>query len=55
VRDDGVGFAANRLEGGTGLGLVGIRERLGALGGSVHIASQPGGGTTLRAEIPLRG
>jgi len=54
VRDDGVGFAANRLEGGTGLGLVGIRERLGALGGSVHIASQPGGGTTLRAEIPLR-
>jgi len=54
VRDDGVGFAANRVEGGTGLGLVGIRERLGALGGSVHIASQPGGGTTLRAEIPLR-
>ncbi len=54
VRDDGVGVAANRLEGGTGLGLVGIRERLGALGGSVHIASQPGGGTTLRAEIPLR-
>ena len=54
VRDDGVGFTANRLEGGTGLGLVGIRERLGALGGSVHIASQPGGGTTLRAEIPLR-
>ena len=54
VRDDGVGFTANRLEGGTGLGLVGIRERLGALGGSVHIASQPGGGTTLRAEIPLK-
>ncbi len=54
VRDDGVGVAANRLESGTGLGLVGIRERLGALGGSVHIASRPGGGTTLRAEIPLR-
>jgi len=54
VRDDGVGVAANRLEGGTGLGLVGIRERLSALGGSVHIASQPGGGTTVRAEIPLR-
>jgi len=54
VRDDGVGVAANRLEGGTGLGLVGIRERLGALGGSVHIASQPGGGTSLQAEIPLR-
>jgi len=54
VRDDGVGFAENRLEGGTGLGLVGIRERLGALGGSVHIASQPGRGTTLRAEIPLK-
>src|SRR5437588_2902653 len=54
VREDGVRAPANRLEGGTGLGLVGIRERLGALGGSVHIASQPGGGTTVRAEIPLR-
>jgi signal transduction histidine kinase len=54
VRDDGVGFSTNGLEGSTGLGLVGIRERLGALGGSVHIASQPGSGTTLRAEIPLR-
>jgi signal transduction histidine kinase len=54
VRDDGVGFAANRVEGTAGLGLVGIRERLGALGGSVHIASQPGNGTTLQAEIPLR-
>ena len=53
VRDDGDGFAIDGAE-GSGLGLVGIRERLGALGGSVHIASKAGEGTTLRAEIPLR-
>src|SRR5256714_2058874 len=52
VRDDGVGFTANRLEGGTGLGLVGIRERLGALGGSVHIAPQPRGGPALPGQNP---
>lgn len=51
VQDDGVGFdAASRSPGG--LGLVGIRERVQAIDGRVHIASKPNGGTTIRVEIP---
>jgi signal transduction histidine kinase len=57
VRDDGVGFAANRLRrgggGGRGLGLLGVRERLDALGGQVRIRSAPGAGTELSVLIPL--
>jgi PAS domain S-box-containing protein len=59
IRDDGVGFPANRVkrgEGGSrGLGLLGVRERLGALGGRVRIRSTPGAGTELSVVVPLRG
>jgi PAS domain S-box-containing protein len=49
VGDDGVGGAdANR-----GSGLNGLRDRVEALGGRLEVASPPGGGTTLRAEIPI--
>lgn len=54
IRDNGVGFAPERVRKGEGLGLTGINERLHALGGSLHIASQPRRGTVLRAEIPRR-
>jgi len=54
-RDDGVGFDVvsilSRKERG-GLGLVGIRERLNAVGGSLQIRSELGWGTELRVEIP---
>jgi two-component system NarL family sensor kinase len=56
VRDDGVGFdvgAAARATPG-GLGLVGIRERMVALGGRFEIRSRPGQGAELLAAIPLR-
>ncbi|MEV0135540.1 DUF4118 domain-containing protein [Dactylosporangium sp. NPDC050688] len=49
VIDDGAGGA--RLEGGTGL--VGLRDRVEALGGRLSVVSPPGHGTTLTAEIPL--
>jgi len=52
IRDDGVGFAAERIRHSDGLGLAGIRERLNALGGSLHFASRPKRGTALRAEVP---
>jgi len=52
IRDNGVGFAAERIQHSDGLGLVGIRERLNALGGSLHFASRPKRGTELRAEVP---
>ena len=58
VRDDGVGFdpaavaAAARCPGEGGLGLVSMRERLEALGGSLRIESAPGKGTTVEARLP---
>jgi signal transduction histidine kinase len=53
VEDDGSGFdpAAAREE---GLGLVGMRERVGLVGGRLRIESAAGTGTTLVAEVPLR-
>lgn len=52
IRDNGIGFAPERLRHCDGLGLTGINERLHALGGSLHIASKPRRGTVLRAEVP---
>ena len=49
VMDDGPG-GANLRDGG---GLVGMRERLAAFGGSMGLASPAGGPTTLSARIPL--
>jgi signal transduction histidine kinase len=51
VRDDGVGFNVERLR--TGLGLMGMGERAGLVGGSVDIESAPGAGTSVRAHFPL--
>lgn len=53
VRDDGTGFSNPRPD-ATGLGLVAIRERLNALGGSLRLETEPQRGTTLIAQIPLR-
>jgi PAS domain S-box-containing protein len=50
VRDDGVGGAAVRADGS---GLSGLADRVGAVGGTLSLASPQGGGTTLRADIPL--
>lgn len=48
IRDDGVGGA----DSGNGSGLVGLIDRVEALGGHLDIASPPGGGTTLHVVIP---
>lgn len=53
VHDDGKGFAIQQHAGMQGLGLIGIRERLNALGGSLRVVSEPQRGTTLLADIPL--
>jgi PAS domain S-box-containing protein len=50
VGDDGTGGARPR---GQASGLTGLRDRIGALGGTVDIASPPAGGTVLTASIPL--
>jgi signal transduction histidine kinase len=48
VHDDGIGGA----EPVPGSGLVGLADRVEALGGRLHIESPPGRGTHLTAEIP---
>ena len=55
VRDDGIGFDAAKIQspGGHGLGLIGIKERLAALGGSLTVSSLPGQGAKLAFVIPL--
>jgi signal transduction histidine kinase len=53
VEDDGRGFGA-RGGNDDGLGLVGMRERVGLLGGRLAIESTEGSGTTIVAEVPLR-
>ena len=50
VRDDGVGGANPATPGGSGL--LGMRDRVVALGGRMTVTSPTGGGTTLVARLP---
>ena len=52
VSDDGRGFDPAEANGG--VGIMGMRERAGALGGELEITSEPGEGTTVRFELDLR-
>lgn len=48
VEDDGVGGARLHL----GTGLLGLRDRVDAAGGTLAVSDRPGGGTVVRAEFP---
>jgi signal transduction histidine kinase len=48
ISDDGIGGA----DSGKGSGLIGLKDRIEVLGGRMHVASPPGGGTTLDITIP---
>jgi PAS domain S-box-containing protein len=48
IRDDGVGGA----DPSAGSGLIGLRDRVAVLGGSLEVHSEPGAGTVLTAQIP---
>jgi signal transduction histidine kinase len=50
IRDDGAGGADSR----GGSGLIGLRDRVEALGGRLLVSSPVGSGTSLVATIPLR-
>jgi signal transduction histidine kinase len=50
VGDDGMGFDVARLAPGYGLG--GMQSRVEQIGGRLSVASTPGGGTTIRSEVP---
>jgi signal transduction histidine kinase len=49
VRDDGVGGAR-----ADGTGLLGLNDRVAALGGQLEIESPPGDGTRIAATLPLQ-
>jgi signal transduction histidine kinase len=49
VRDDGVGGA----DAARGSGIVGLNDRLEALGGRFAVESPPGRGTTISVELPI--
>ena len=56
IRDDGAGFDVPTVlsqRGEKGLGLVAIRERLNAVGGTLQIESEAGRGTELLVRIPV--
>jgi PAS domain S-box-containing protein len=49
IRDDGVGGA----DPSRGSGLIGLHDRVAALGGALEVHSEPGAGTILTAQIPV--
>ena len=53
VADDGVGIPLSRLDGTGSLGLVGMRERALACGGTLDVARGPRGGTVITLRVPL--
>jgi len=50
VRDDGTGLPGVRR---AGVGLRSMRERAAELGGTCEVSSPDGGGTTVRARLPI--
>jgi signal transduction histidine kinase len=50
IRDDGRGFLSSRK---TGLGLIGMQERVERLGGSLAVNSEPGKGTAIDVSLPF--
>jgi signal transduction histidine kinase len=57
IKDDGAGFDLQAVQsdrGRRGLGLIGMRERLNAVGGTLSIDSAPGRGTKLLIRVPVQ-
>jgi len=48
IRDDGIGGADPRR----GSGIIGLKDRVEALGGTISVLSPSGRGTTLHVEFP---
>jgi signal transduction histidine kinase len=49
IRDDGVGGA----DPGRGSGLIGLYDRVEAMGGTIHVESSAGAGTAVLVSLPL--
>ena len=55
VSDDGRGITREEMRGTRSLGLLNLRERAIALGGTMSISAGANGGTTVRLELPVAG
>ena len=52
IEDDGIGFETSPGSNGRHLGLNGMEERAGLVGGTLTLSSTPGRGTTILLEVP---
>jgi signal transduction histidine kinase len=50
IRDDGAGGA----DPARGSGLIGLRDRVEAMGGALEVSGPPGEGTLILVQLPLR-
>ncbi|MEO6725645.1 MAG: PAS domain S-box protein [Blastocatellia bacterium] len=53
VQDDGIGIAEEQMRSPKSLGLIGMRERVLAFGGSLQIVGSPQRGTTVTVTMPV--
>lgn len=53
VSDNGKGIEEHKLKAPSSIGIIGMRERVLALGGKLDVRGEPGKGTTLAVSIPL--
>jgi signal transduction histidine kinase len=54
IKDNGRGISETEETNMRSIGLLGMRERAGMLGGEVRVRGSPGGGTTVSVRIPWR-
>ena len=54
IEDDGKGFDASLTPKSSGIGLLGMKERVSELSGTTRIASEPGKGTHIVVHLPVR-
>jgi signal transduction histidine kinase len=52
IEDDGTGFDPGSADGDGGIGLIGMRERIELLDGTLVVESTPTSGTTIAVEVP---
>jgi signal transduction histidine kinase len=54
IRDDGRGIETAAAEGPQALGILGMRERVGLVGGSWRMRAEPGKGVTIEVDVPRK-
>ena len=53
ITDDGVGFDQSKIDTGKSFGILGMKERVSSMGGTLNLETHPGKGTTIDVEIPF--